>query len=112
MPTKKCNECGFYYTEREHNDGGIITLKKRQATRPYRDEHGKIIWKNFLMPDMYSVMIIIILILIAFSYKHDLNAFKQDIKKCDEVIKNPSAYCQRILGINQPKNNLPLMPVS
>ena len=96
MPTKKCNECGFYYTEREHKDKGIITFKRRQATRPYRDENNKIIWKNFLLPDMYSVMIIIILILVALSYKHDINAFKQDIKKCDDVIKNPDAFCGRV----------------
>ena len=75
----KCQNCGLFY--RENKEG-----KKRNVSRPWKDENGNIIWKNLFTLDWRDLMMIFIIIILLLSYKHDINQFK-------EIIKSPCSFC-------------------
>lgn len=83
---KKCQECKSYY---KITEGGKI----KHVPRPFKDENGKVIWKNLLLPDGFALTIIISLLLVAWAYSNDMKAFEQDIKKCNAVIEKPCEFC-------------------
>ena len=61
--------------------------KQRYAKRPYKDEQGKPIWKNILLPDWQSALMIVVIIIMLWSYNHDIEQFK-DIKN------DPYEFCK------------------
>jgi hypothetical protein len=55
---------------------------------PLRDDGGKIIWKNLFKMDWQSILLIIIIFFMVWSYKHD-------IAQCEEMIEEPYSYCEK-----------------
>ena len=51
-------------------------------------EFNKIIWKNIFKMDWYSVILILVVIFMFWTYKHD-------IERCAEMINDPCGYCEK-----------------
>ena len=60
--------------------------KLKYAKYPYKDENGKIIWKNFFKMDLISVMFLIAIIFMIWGYVHDMET-------CREIISDPITFC-------------------
>lgn len=59
-------------------------------------ENKKFIWKNLFKMDLITVLWIASVIMMALAYNHDLQAFRHDIAKCEQVIENPYSYCSQM----------------
>ena len=82
------------YEASELPEGDKVYLKKDRfgwrIIEPVVDENGKIIWKNMLFGGyrnlMWLIIIIITILVIAYSYNNDIEAYR-------EVYENPCVYC-------------------
>lgn len=94
-PIKKCSgECGSYYKEKQvKNKDGTIRIVRRHVSRPWRDENGKVIWKNLLLPDGQSMILMLIVMGLFFGYKADIAHYQ-------DIIEKPRTYCCNALQYN------------
>lgn len=68
----RCNKCG-----------------EKIVKYPWKDESGKIIWKNMFKMEWMSIALLIIVIFMTISYKSDTAA-------CREVLEKPCTYAQEV----------------
>ena len=61
---------------------------KRYAKYPWKDEQGKIIWKNMFKMDAVSILFLIAIILMTYGYI-------KDTADCKEVIDSPCDFCAK-----------------
>jgi hypothetical protein len=54
---------------------------------PFKDEQGKIIWKNLFKIDIVSILFIIAIIFMTFGYAHDT-------QYCRELLSDPCDFCE------------------
>ena len=54
---------------------------------PLKDAEGKLIVKNLFKMDLMSLLFFIVLMVLAMSYK-------MDIETCEEIVTNPLGYCE------------------
>jgi len=55
---------------------------------PYKDENGKIIWKNLFKMDMMSILFLICVIFMLLGHIADMS-------KCNDAIKYPCTFCEK-----------------
>ena len=65
-----CNKCGA-----------------KVARFPLKDDEGKLIVKNLFKMDLMSLLFFLVLMVLAISYK-------MDIEICEEIVTNPFEYCE------------------
>jgi len=83
-PIKKCSDCGFYYKTLDNG-------KKRHISRPWKDEYNQIIWKNFILPDIRTVILVFMIVTMVVSYKIDIAHYRN-------VIEHPKEFCCKALA--------------
>jgi len=54
---------------------------------PLKDDDGKLIVKNLFKMDLMSILFFIVIILLAITYKADMET-------CEEMITDPLGYCE------------------
>lgn len=73
------------------------TKKGYKVVYPIKNKDGSINWKNLLLGDTNlfwaGVILIIFILVLVYSYKHDLNAMQ-------EMLKDPCRYCIESAKIN------------
>jgi hypothetical protein len=76
---------GVYLVEK-NNDFNIIRPPKKDLDKPFTKDN--IHWGNLigLKHNWFSIFIILMLIVSALAYKHDISA-------CQEIVKNPYKIC-------------------
>lgn len=62
--------------------------KHEYAKKPLKDQYGKWIWKNILIPDMQVIISGVIILLLLFAYHNETKA-------CEEVVVDPCGFCER-----------------
>jgi len=68
--------------------------KTKVAMYPLKDDDGKFIWKNLFKMDIVSLMFLIAIGFLLWSYVHDTEA-------CMEMMENPTEYCATVGACNE-----------
>ena len=78
---EKCHKCGEKIVK-------FPVKKFQEKTFLWNLQNKTVIWKSLFKMDMYSIVLLVLVIFLLIGYK-------ADIKQCEEVIEHPCKFCEK-----------------